>query len=121
MAAVRALPETGSLILGGKDRGIAYESLMDFLEESDVKTLVFTGPAGERMLKIYRSRGHNAKNCILAGNFDDAVYQAASAALPGSICLLSPAASSYDAFTNFAERGDRFIALATEWAVHKTK
>jgi UDP-N-acetylmuramoylalanine--D-glutamate ligase len=36
-------------------------------------------------------------------------------AKPGDICLLSPAASSYDQYKNFEERGRKFKALAANF------
>ena len=44
-------------------------------------------------------------------DFDKAVKAALAAASPGDAVLLSPACTSYDAFSDFAERGDRFRAL----------
>ena len=41
----------------------------------------------------------------------DAVRAAAEKCRPGDVVLLSPGGTSYDAFVNFEERGDRF----TEW------
>ena len=33
---------------------------------------------------------------------------------PGTICLLSPAAASYDSFKNFEQRGETFKQLVRE-------
>lgn len=44
-----------------------------------------------------------------ANDMDAAVAQAASAAQPGDRVLLSPACASFDMFTGYAQRGDRFM------------
>ncbi len=112
MAAVRALPEVSVLILGGKDRGVAYGPLMRFLASSGVEILVFTGEAGRRMLAIASGlKGFQHKNCIMAENFDDGINQAFGKTPEGKTCLLSPAAPSYDAFRDFEERGQRYRQL----------
>ena len=49
-------------------------------------------------------------NLIEAADMDEAVRRARSMALPGDAVLLSPACSSFDWFTSYAERGDRFVA-----------
>jgi len=46
-----------------------------------------------------------------AESFDDAVALAVSQAEPGDVVLLSPACASYDMFTNYEERGRRFVEL----------
>ncbi len=112
MAAVRALPDVSVLILGGKDRGVAYGPLMQFLASSDVKTLVFTGEAGRRMLAIASGlKGFQYKDCIMAESFDEGIRQAIDKTPEDKICLLSPAAPSYDAFRDFEERGERYRQL----------
>ncbi len=113
IAAVKTLPDTETLILGGTDRGIDYRPLMHFLADSDVSRLFFTGPAGRRMHALAKAiEGFQDKQLIFSELFDEAVIQAARQTGRGKICLLSPAAASYDQFTNFEERGQRFIALA---------
>jgi UDP-N-acetylmuramoylalanine--D-glutamate ligase len=50
------------------------------------------------------------------GDLEHAVEAAANAASPGEVVLLSPACASYDQFTSFEERGDRFRVLARQIA-----
>ena len=45
---------------------------------------------------------------------EEAVEEAARLAQTGDIVLLSPGGTSFDAFRDFAERGDRFKALVGE-------
>ena len=48
---------------------------------------------------------------IRCGGLEEAVKAAARECRPGDVVLLSPGGTSYDAFVNFEERGDKF----TEW------
>ena len=45
---------------------------------------------------------------------DQAVETAARLAKPGDVVLLSPGGTSFDAFRDFAERGDRFEDLVQQ-------
>jgi UDP-N-acetylmuramoylalanine--D-glutamate ligase len=47
-----------------------------------------------------------------AGDMRKAVALAREHATTGSVVLLSPAAPSYNAYTNFEQRGEDFAALA---------
>ena len=47
-------------------------------------------------------------------NLDEATALAKKIAKKDSVCLLSPAASSYDHFKNFEVRGDYFRKLVAE-------
>jgi UDP-N-acetylmuramoylalanine--D-glutamate ligase len=49
-----------------------------------------------------------------AGTLEEAVGQAAAAARPGEVVLLSPACASFDAFADYEARGARFRQLVSE-------
>jgi len=111
IAAVKALKNVDTIILGGFDRGISYDSLIDFLSKSPISNLVFIGDAGKRMLGIYESGHFTGKATFLSSDFEEAVSYAKSHTKKNMICLLSPAAASYDMFKNFAERGTKYKQL----------
>lgn len=112
LAALRALPDTVTLLLGGRDRGVKLEAMLEALAASGVINFVFTGDAGERMKGLAEKMpAFENKYLYMADSFDAAVMHAAEITPPGRICLLSPAATSYDAFPNFEARGNRFKEL----------
>jgi len=108
LAALDTLKTVHTLILGGFDRDIDYEPFIEKLCKSSVKHIVFTGPAGERMMKLLSSFNGVKPFFEMGSSFDDAVNKAIRATPEKCICLLSPAASSYDNFRNFEERGLRY-------------
>ena len=107
--ACKAMGRVDFLLLGGFDRGIDYQPLADYLKENPVSHLLFTGKAGERMMKLMEgdSTGFTTYN-----NLEEAFDYIEKQAKPGDVCLLSPAAASYDQYKNFEERGAKFKAMA---------
>ncbi len=108
IAALDSLVETDSLILGGFDRNLNYIELARYLAKSRVSNFIFTGPAGRRMKQLLEKNCPAGRKLYLAEDMHDAVRFAAINTSPGKICLLSPAAASYDQYKNFEERGDAF-------------
>jgi UDP-N-acetylmuramoylalanine--D-glutamate ligase len=108
MAAVEAIPDVETIILGGYDRGIAYDVFAQFLASSAIKNFIFMGKAGERIMSLMKELPISGKKLLSAPDMDTAVTLAKKETAPGKACLLSPAAASYDSFKNFAERGDAF-------------
>jgi len=123
IAAVEALHEVDSLILGGFDRGIDYRPLVAALFDEHspcgrVRTLVLLGSAGRAIYDHYCRRasalGSSAPHRHILTHFDadysmeEAVRFCAAHTAKGKICLLSPAASSYDHYKNFEYRGADF-------------
>ncbi|PLX04671.1 MAG: UDP-N-acetylmuramoyl-L-alanine--D-glutamate ligase [Marinilabiliales bacterium] len=114
--AIKTLGKIDTLLLGGFDRGIDYSILADYLMKTDVNNLIFMGKAGGRILNLLITRGVDEKKINVANNLEEAFLIIKSKAKIASICLLSPAASSYDKFKNFEHRGDFFRGLAASFS-----
>jgi UDP-N-acetylmuramoylalanine--D-glutamate ligase len=108
-AGLRSFGEKVILIAGGKDKGVPFDSLAPDII-AHVKTLVLTGLTAEKIRAAVLSRPGYAgvPEIITRPDFTDAVHTAANCAQRGDTVLLSPACTSFDAFANFEERGDRF-------------
>ncbi|MFZ4400428.1 MAG: UDP-N-acetylmuramoyl-L-alanine--D-glutamate ligase [Bacteroidales bacterium] len=113
IAAVNALNIVDTLILGGFDRGIEYFKLAEYLVKSDVKNLIFIGVAGKRIFDEVKKLDCFKIQCFEANSFEEAVRLSIRNTKKRKICLLSPAAASYDTFKNFEERGKRFKELVS--------
>jgi UDP-N-acetylmuramoylalanine--D-glutamate ligase len=111
IAAIEALKDVDTLILGGFNRGIDYKPLTDYLMNEPlgrkVENIVLFGSAGEAIAKELSGRN---MMCHFGADYSmaEAVAFAAANTAKGSICLLSPAASSYDRYKNFEYRGRDF-------------
>lgn len=119
IAAIKTLKKVDTLILGGFDRGIEYDALIDFLHENPIRNVVFTGPAGKRIFDEWKTKYPLPENFILENDFEEIVLFAYQHTEAGKICLLSPAASSYDQFKNFIERGNVFKSLVENCLLKK--
>ena len=106
IAAVRAFPDTDTIIVGGMDRGIDYSELIGFLNSSDISTVILLPDRGH---KIEPLLDHGKRSIYRAADMEDAVAHAKK--VTRKLCLLSPAAASYGFYKNFEERGDHFRAL----------
>ena len=111
IAAVKALRGVDTLILGGFDRGIDYQVLIDFLKENPIQNIAFTGPAGHRMLEMCREQNALPQNFIETDDYEAIVRFCYEKTPVGGTALLSPAAASYNQFKNFEERGETFKQL----------
>ncbi|MEG1556770.1 MAG: Mur ligase family protein, partial [Bacteroidales bacterium] len=111
IAALKALKKVDVLILGGFDRGIEYTQLIQYLVENPVQHIAFTGPAGNRILTEWKASFSAPSHYIHTNNYSEIVDFAFEYGKKGKICLLSPAASSYNQFKNFEERGTYFKEL----------
>ncbi|TSA25470.1 MAG: UDP-N-acetylmuramoyl-L-alanine--D-glutamate ligase [Bacteroidetes bacterium] len=116
IAALQAIHDVDTLILGGFDRGINYSPLARFLLRAPVRNLILTGAAGRRIGTEMESLDptiKTRKKMFYINRFDELFPLALEYTRPGATCLLSPAAASYDEFRSFEERGFRFRELIT--------
>ena len=109
IAAIRAFDEPIVLLLGGRDKDLPWEDLMQLVGER-VDHVVLFGEAAEKIQKTAERIGlhENESAFTRVQGLYEAVNHAAEIAEPGDVVLLSPGGTSFDEFKDFAERGERF-------------
>ena len=112
LEALRTLNGADLLILGGFDRGLDYTVLLDGLKAVTVPHIVFMGPAGQRMHRLFAGPLEGTSHCVYAMDMEEVFAYARKVLKAGDTCLLSPAAASYGMFANFEERGEVFKNMA---------
>ena len=100
------------LLLGGRHKGEAYTPLAESVKRK-VKRVIAYGEAASIIAKDLRPVVDVVR---LGSDFDEVMRAARAAARAGEAVLLSPACSSYDMFSNYEERGERFRELAAKEA-----
>ena len=118
-AALAAFGEMGIrpiVICGGYDKHIPFAPLAEALAQY-AKAAVLTGATGETIAEAIRSCPA-AKDFPVKteSDFRRAVETARDMAQSGDTGLLSPACASFDAFRNFAERGETFCEIVERFS-----
>ncbi len=109
LKAVASMKTDTVLLLGGKHKGYDYRALFSGLEGSKVRHAVLYGENRYALLKC--ARECNFTQITLCEGFEFAVRVAAIKATRGQTVLLSPASASFDEFTSYEERGDKFVEI----------
>lgn len=101
--AITTLKKVNTLIFGGLDRGISYEAFIEYLNNSSVEHFICMPTTGHEIGKKLPK-----EKTFFVNSLEEAVTLAKKITKKNTICLLSPAASSYDQFKNYQEKGDKF-------------
>ena len=112
IAALESLPDTDVVLIGGMDRGIEYEELEEYLSAHPELNAVFMYATGKRIYEELQARSLIHDRMFLCETLSEALACGIRHCRRGHILLLSPAASSYDHFKNFEERGEEFRRMA---------
>ncbi len=107
-ATVAALSGAGApvvLIAGGDGKGADFAPLRPVLAKHARALILF----GRDAAKIQAAVGDSVV-CYRVRDLEAAVLKASALARAGDTVLLSPACASYDMFTDYEQRGDRFRA-----------
>lgn len=108
ISGIESLKKVNTLIFGGMDRGIDYNAFIEYLKKSKIENLICMPTTGT---KIGKKLNNSKKNIYFVTSLEEAVVLAKKVTKKNTICLLSPAASSYEAFKNFVEKGNRYKEL----------
>lgn len=98
-----------TLLAGGYDRGLDYAPLAAYVFTHPQVRIICMGACGHRIATALESQG--TPPAFVASSFEDAVRFAQDNTPSGGVILLSPAAPSYDMFTDFTQRGQIFAQL----------
>lgn len=109
--AIKTLNNVDTLIFGGMDRGIDYTELTNYLNTGIVRNLICMPTTGYKIADLIDNKDINIYKIEL---LDEAVKLAKKITQKNMVCLLSPAASSYEYFKNFEEKGNAFKKMVKE-------
>ncbi|MBE5752969.1 MAG: UDP-N-acetylmuramoyl-L-alanine--D-glutamate ligase [Clostridiales bacterium] len=109
LKAVACMKEETVLLLGGKDKGYDYTALFSALRNLKIAQAILYGENRLKLLDGAIKTGY--RKVTLCDKFSIAVQLARLTAKSGQTVLLSPASASFDEFTGYEERGDKFVEL----------
>ena len=109
VAALRAIPGTVVLLLGGLDKEMDFSPLAPFADRIRFAVLY-----GECRAKIAAALPESIPTANCGMEFERAIRTACDHAQPGDTVLLAPACASMDMFRDYKERGDRFAAFVKQ-------
>jgi UDP-N-acetylmuramoylalanine--D-glutamate ligase len=92
------------LILGGDDKGVELNELFEYLQGINVKIYTI-GSNKKKLFNLAKEYSVGSQECK---NLAHAIEEIDKTLKNNEIALLSPAASSLDEFSSYAQRGDEF-------------
>jgi UDP-N-acetylmuramoylalanine--D-glutamate ligase len=113
VAALNSFAEPIVLLTGGRDKHLPWDTWVATVQRKVVHIITFgeAAPLIERALGQLDSRQGQAPPTHRADNLAHAVELAQHFAQPGQVVLFSPGGTSFDAFQDYAERGETFKRL----------
>ena len=99
------------LIAGGQNKGLDLSPLAQAADR--LRAVVAIGAAAQEVAAVFAD---SVVVETVTSGMHDAVAAAAALAQAGDAIVLSPACASFDAYQNYAERGDDFARAARAWA-----
>jgi len=108
-AAILSFTEPIVLLLGGRDKDLPWNDLVDLIHQR-VDHVVIFGELCEKVLSVLGGLKSYRKPQTISHckKLKDAVQKANEVAEAGDVVLFSPGGTSFDAFKDFEERGELF-------------
>jgi UDP-N-acetylmuramoylalanine--D-glutamate ligase len=109
-AALEAIPGKKVMIMGGFDRGLPLEPLVEAVRNhaDDIKKIVIIGASAQRLAAAFDAAGFSNYVLETSKQIDGIVARARSVAAADDSIVLSPGFASFDMFKNFTDRGLRY-------------
>ncbi len=115
IAALHSYHEPVVLLAGGRDKYLPWDD-MAALAVTTCRAVIAFGEFGPQVAEaMHRAKMQNPDallgRVVLVAGLEQAVAAARQIAQPGNVVLLSPGGTSYDAYQDFAARGQHFRDL----------
>jgi len=117
VAALRSFDQPIVLLAGGRDKHLPWDEMARLTLQKARRLILFgeAAPIIEEAIRVssleFRVPKDLGRLVYRCQSLDEAVEVAAKEAEPGDVVLLSPGGTSFDAFRDFVERGERFREL----------
>jgi len=101
-------------LAGGRDKHLPWDECAAAIHEHVRHVILFGEAAGliqAALEKFAADHGREPVAMTRCNDLAQAVAAAARVAMPGDVVLLSPGGTSFDAYRDFAARGEHFRAL----------
>ncbi len=109
-AALNSYDEPLILLLGGADKKLPWDELIT-LALAKTRHIVAFGRDGDIVVNTIKRLTGSTSAVTRVQTLEEAVQCAVERAQPGDVVLLSPGMTSYDAYLDFAQRGEHFRQL----------
>ncbi len=110
LAALRSFEEPVVLLAGGADKNLDWDDMV-ILALRKCRHIVAFGRDGDIVVEAVKRIAGTTDNVTRVATLDEALAEAVNHAQSGDIVLLSPGGTSYDAYKDFAARGEHFRKL----------
>lgn len=118
MAGIQSFSQRILLLAGGRGKHLPLDTWADLVRRR-CRVVVLFGEASEEMAIALAGEGDTPLVILRAPVLSDAVRLAHSLARRGDVVLLSPGATSFDEFNDYAARGDAFRATVASLALYQ--
>jgi UDP-N-acetylmuramoylalanine--D-glutamate ligase len=116
VAALKSFKKPITLILGGFDKGLDYETFIENISDFDSpRNVILIGDIASKLERLFKENKYPGSVFNLNKSpMQEVVKKARKITENGGIVLLSPAASSFDMFENYKDRGNKFKKAVNE-------
>ena len=109
IAAIKSFTSPKVLILGGSYKGGDFTDLVKEIKKSNIRQIILMGDEANRIEQFLKDAGIVKSVNVERSSMFESVSNAAAAASPGDVVILSPACASFGMFKNYQDRGEKFI------------